>query len=114
MEAEGRVVAVGRTAGDDGDVFALRSDLTLNGWTASTVAAGAGLQLVGATAAEPSRQIAIGQGVTWASTDGVMWQAQPRPELGDGVGRIADIAPSGDLLLASGPSRYDLSGSTTS
>lgn len=104
IESFGGRVAVGRTAGADGDVFAVRADdSSLRSWTSSIVAGGPGLQVAGAVGTRGDRTIVTGVGTTWTSRDGEPWLASPQRGLdADRTATVVVLAEGDTVFLAGG------------
>lgn len=111
IERERGFVAVGNTAGSEGDVFALRSENDGRTWTATTVAGGPGLQLAGAVVANVEGVVVAGVGTTWSSVDRGPWTEAPLPAPGDRyLPTVGADTIDGALFVAAGPSRAAVTG----
>jgi hypothetical protein len=111
------VVAVGRTAGSDGDAFALSSDHSMQSWTSALLGSGPGLQLVSSVAANATSFVAFGvmQGAdpppfptaVWTSLDGATWTSAPRQEKADQTPDLSVLRADGSMLTVGGADPRD-------
>jgi hypothetical protein len=111
------VAAVGRSVGNDGDAFALRSDHSMQSWTLASIGSGTGLQLVSSVAANADSFVAFGvtQGADpppfpstlWTSPDGQTWTAAPQQDKFDRASDLGVLRADGSVLSIGGANTRD-------